>query len=536
MLRALLRSLLAEAGAAPRLAVLAPPDAPDLLGRRVRRRAAVVTCDLTASPASRQAALAAGGRYDVIVLDARGREWPSALAELLFHLRPGGALVFRGREGRRTEPLLRRLQVLDEVREGRREPAEPGRKGTDVRALAAAIDSWRVADEHIVVRAGGVTAYAKLREEQVDPLLEPGSAHGRVLARVPAERFTARCTIEQSASAVRRVEVGEIEAPAMALRAYDDVVCLPRQVVVQGGALLPDSFRRMHRRRLFSTALTDLAPGFAAVRWDPKQVDDAEPLPGAYVHLDSEFPGHYGHLVTEQLSRLWAWPSIRAEVGRPRVLLSTRTERARLHVFERELLAAFGVAEDDVVLIDRPVRVERLLAASPMMAQPRFVHPAVERVWCQLGDTLAAQAPDRERPRRIFCGRTTGKRACRNAAEVEALFVEEGFTVVHPEEHSLAEQAALFRDADVIAGYAGAAMFNLCHTHEPKHVVLLVSESYTAENELLMAAVQGHRLSVLWCPSDVPLPETGFSAAAYQSSFVADLAKDGAWLRSQLRG
>ncbi|UUW89640.1 glycosyltransferase family 61 protein [Pimelobacter simplex] len=488
--------------------------------------------DASVAADDRRAELASAGRYDVLVVEAPGREWPSWLAELIFHLRPGGSLVFRGERGRRSEPLEKRLKALDEIRDGRRDPRVTGRRGDDIRALARAISSWTAQGPHVVV-VNGVTAFAKVRERQVDELFRsPGYPHGSVIASVPAAHFVARCTVVQNESAVRKAEVREISAPEMVLRGYDDVVCLPRQVVVQGNLLLPDTFRRPHSRRMRSAALNELSPGFAELRGD---AHGAEYLAGTYVHLDSEFPGHYGHLVTEQLSRMWAWPEIRNEVQRPRVLLSTRDSRTALHAHERELLGAFGVPEEDVLLFHRPLRVERLLSASPMMAQPGWIHPEIAGAWRSAGAALAAIAGDASYPRRIFCGRRTGKRACRNADEVEALFVDEGFTVVYPENYSLPEQAALFRGAEVVAGFAGAAMFNLCYTATPKDVVLLVSESYTAENEYLMAAVQGHRLTLMWCPSDVPLPAKGFSAEAYQASFSADLAKDGAWLRSRLR-
>ncbi|WP_418058166.1 glycosyltransferase family 61 protein [Pimelobacter simplex] len=517
-----------------------PAPADELLDGEVARhlaaaggRVVVIDEDLAAPQAEDELflALATGERCGVVVVDVPGRDWPVLLARLLLHVAPGGAVVFRGRAERRTEPLVKRLRTLDAVRSGERAPQAEGRKGEDVRALAAAIGGWHEAGTHVVVTSA-VRALAKLREAEVDRLLAEGRLRGEVLATVPAVRFTARCTVAQTESAVRHAEVREIEAPAMALRAYDDVVCAPRQVVVQDGVLLPDTFRRSHRRRLRSAALTDLAPRFAALR---TPAEDAEPLSGTWVHLDSEYPGHFGHLLTEQLSRMWAWPRILEEVPRPRVLLSTRTPRTAPYAFERDVLAAFGVAESDIRVIDRPVRVERLLSATPMLAQPGWVHPGIDQAWLRAGAALAAGAEERERPRRIFCARRTDKRACRNAAEVEALFAAEGFAIVYPEEHPLAEQAAMFRAADVVGGYAGAAMFNLCWTDGPKDVVLLVPESYTAENEYLMAAVQGHRLSLVWCPSDVALPEEGFSAEAYQASYVADLVKDGDWLRSRLR-
>ncbi len=533
MLRREVRARLEDAGPGAQVVVLGTPGRSRAIAvpRRLRRAARVRHLDPGIGPERLHSTLAAAGRLDLIVVDAPARRWPRLLELALFHLRPGGALVFRGAAGERRRPLPRRLRRLDRVRAAPPPGPSAGRRERDLHALAHGIGGWRTAGPHVLVTCG-VTAWAKLSHDEVDRLLPgPGLPRGRVLAQVPGTRFRARCEVTQSPSVLRHTEPGVLEAPTVSLREYRDVVCAPRQVVVADSVVLPDSYRHSHRRRYRSSAIPDLGARFAALA-DP--APRAVHLPGTYLHLDSEFQGHYGHLVTEQLSRLWAWPQVRRTAPDARVLMSTLTPRTALHPHERELLGAFGIQERDVVLFDRPVRVDVLLSAAPMLSHPVFVHPAIAPTWQHVGDVLAAQAPERERPRRIFCARRTDKRACRNAAEVERLFVERGFTIVYAEDHSLAEQAALFREAEVIAGYAGAAMFNLCYTTSPKDVVLLVSESYTAQNEYLIAAVQGHRLHLAWCPADVAQPARGFAAAAYQSDFVFDHARAGAWLADRL--
>ena len=87
---------------------------------------------------------------------------------------------------------------------------------------------------------------------------------------------------------------------------------------------------------------------------------------------------------------------------------------------------------------------------------------------------------------------------------MEALFADHGFTVVHPEDHSLPDQARMVRDAEVVAGFAGSGMFQIALAGGPKHVVLVGSESYTASNEYLISSVVGHRLDLVLCRPDVP--------------------------------
>ena len=67
-----------------------------------------------------------------------------------------------------------------------------------------------------------------------------------------------------------------------------------------------------------------------------------------------------------------------------------------------------------------------------------------------------------------------------------------------------ADQVELVRRAEVIAGYAGSAMFHVALAGEPKHVVLVTSESYPAHNEYLMSSAarppaRRGRVRAAWC-------------------------------------
>jgi len=54
------------------------------------------------------------------------------------------------------------------------------------------------------------------------------------------------------------------------------------------------------------------------------------------------------------------------------------------------------------VLVDQPVRVERLLGPTPLYSMPYYVHPHITATWDRIGAYLRNQAPDRDYPRRIF--------------------------------------------------------------------------------------------------------------------------------------
>jgi capsular polysaccharide biosynthesis protein len=116
---------------------------------------------------------------------------------------------------------------------------------------------------------------------------------------------------------------------------------------------------------------------------------------------------------------------------------------------------------------------------------------------------------------------------------VEALFVEHGFAVVSPEELTLTEQAWMFHEAEVVAGFAGSALFNVLLTDRPKHLVMVSSDTYGPSNEYMIAALRGHRLDLAVSKA---VRRTGPKARAYQAPFTFDPEREGVWLRRVLEG
>jgi capsular polysaccharide biosynthesis protein len=117
---------------------------------------------------------------------------------------------------------------------------------------------------------------------------------------------------------------------------------------------------------------------------------------------------------------------------------------------------------------------------------------------------------------------------------VEDLFARHGFEVVRPELLPLPEQVALFRGAEVIAGFGGSAVFTAALCNTPKTIVTVAPTSYTARNEHLIAAVRGHRVISAWSEPRLQHPDGWWTQQAYASDFTVDLDREGRWLEEQL--
>ncbi|WP_256792307.1 DUF563 domain-containing protein [Terrabacter sp. Ter38] len=312
----------------------------------------------------------------------------------------------------------------------------------DVEGLGRSLEQVHVHSKVLRV-VNGVRVAPKLREEEVDTVLAGRPELGERLDALAAVTWTATCAYDVNRVADPYVQ-SRLTVPEMVLRRYDGPTCSRGQIVTRDDLLFPETFRQSWMERIANVYVVERAPRFGTVRRDISAPDE---LPGAWFHLDSEWPGHFGHLMTEQLGRMWAWERVRELEPDVKVLLTLQHDRepAVLAPFEIDILGAFGITPDDVHVFMAPCRPERLYTSTGMFSLPRFVHPSMASIWDRVGDHVVASAEKRERPRRIFVSRRPSlKRSCHNVAEVEAFFVERGFAIVHPEDHPLAEQVALF--------------------------------------------------------------------------------------------
>ena len=374
---------------------------------------------------------------------------------------------------------------------------------------------------------------AKLREVEADAVLRERPDLGREVESLPPTELRASASYEHNLAG-DPYYAPTMRVPKLTLREYAAPLVSRGQVVTSGGFVWPDTYRHHLADHLHSRFVEESGPLFGHLRRDSSQAGD---LPGRWFNLDSEWPGHYGHLLTEVLGKMWAWDRVRGLAPDVRCLLSVPPERNELEPrsFEVEILGAFGITPDDVEVIDGPCRPETLYSATSMFSLPDYVHPDLARVWDRVGDHLADKAGSSGGPQRIFCTRPADhKRACTNAAEVEALFARHGFEVLRPELLPLSEQVALFRGAEVVAGFGGSGLFTSALCRIPKTVVTVAPTSYTARNEHLIAAVRGHRVISAWSEPRLQHPPGWWTQRAYASDFAVDMDAEGRWLDDQL--
>ncbi len=498
--------------------VSSPTLRPTMPGRR-----AVVEVATTA--AVRHAVLSAYGRFDAVVdwITQEPEAQTALFEETFLHLRRGGVYLTTSTRpsGDGSRPHLgERLDRLTATEVSAPPAADLG--------LAAAIVDVQQRGHSVLVECGG-GALPKLRYHEMDRVLALRGSVGRVLSTVPPQEFGSRASVTMNRANPGAPFAPVIKAPGLALREYADVTCAPYQVLIAGQMLIPDTYRHYLNRTLNHGHVTDLGVRFGRPRKKPKRPQE---LSGTFFYLGSEVPQHFGHVMTEQLSRLWAWADVKRRYPEAKALLDVRPRHDGLRPWEIEIFAAAGVDPDDLLPVTGAVRVERLLAAAPMFVNTQYAHPQISDVWTRTATALIERAPERAYPERVFVSRRPDRRNrhCSNADVVEDFFRSRGFEIIYPEDHGVAEQAMIFRRLRVVAGFAGSGLFSMLFSGEPKTVIVLWPETYTSRNEYLISSVLGHRLHVFWCPNERSHPVGGWDFDAYQSTFSFDVDRDAARL------
>ncbi|HEY9294123.1 MAG TPA: glycosyltransferase 61 family protein [Microlunatus sp.] len=483
------------------------------------------------------------GPFDVIINCApAGKDGPLyAWRRLFLHLRANGAYVLdrsvldEAEWANLTVELRKRAPIAIPDEEANTPEAE----------LSAAIRDVAVNRDALVITKRN-DHWLKLRNEDTDRCLPTRDvdATSRIILTVPKGTFASRAELQLHESTRPVLDFpSSFDYPQLYLHEYTgSITVASHSLLFCDHTILPESFRYQQVPILTNSRLHDPAlateprsaphwlQGFARV---PEHLEAEAELDGRYYHLDCPYPGHFGHLMTEVVSRLWGWDQAKREDPELKAIL--RVHRGdRTPQLEKAIFTAYGIAPDDLLWVGHPVRVRSIVGATPMWQNhaPQYVHPEIADTWRRLGDNLIQHdVPEGELPEKIFVSRQpTIRRSCRNAAEVEAVFADRGFKIIYPETMDLAQQATVFSRARVVAGFGGSAMFNILFCRRLEKLIILAHESYLARNEYQFASVLGCQTHYLWSDPDHWHPEGGWNPAAFQSSWDFDFRRNGAAL------
>ena len=149
------------------------------------------------------------------------------------------------------------------------------------------------------------------------------------------------------------------------------------------------------RRRRPQPKLVNASPTFARCRPGQSPAHAGRRL----LPLDCEYSGHFGHLMTEVICRLWGWDGAKAALPDLKVIFMIKYAQHHNQALERRLLGACGIAPEDIVVVDERGYFTSVVSASPMWHDeaPHYVHPRMRAVL----DRLATASGRVRRPPRV---------------------------------------------------------------------------------------------------------------------------------------
>lgn len=143
--------------------------------------------------------------------------------------------------------------------------------------------------------------------------------------------------------------------------------------------------------------------------------------------------------------------------------------------FQRETLERAGIGSEQRILADANLH----LSADPLCVPSLPGEVGLMPKWaCRyLAETFGVTEPGPAR--RIYLARgAVNYRQVTNEKEVQRLLCQWDFTIVDPAQHSVAEQAALMKGAEIIVAPHGAAMTNLVFASAGAKVIEILSPIY----------------------------------------------------------
>jgi capsular polysaccharide biosynthesis protein len=237
-------------------------------------------------------------------------------------------------------------------------------------------------------------------------------------------------------------------------------------------------------------------------------------------HISHFNCGVYGHWLTEVMPKLLVieeflrrWPRY---ASMPILMPSIFPEFVYAHT--RTLLPHVPIATYDPR--KEYIRCER-------MFMPTWGRDHVFNPWVGEQVDRIRSAPDPEMPQRIFVSRRSKSvvRALDNQQELESIAMQEGLTIVHPEDYSLPRQIALFRNAAMVVGEFGSALHNAVFSRAGTLVIAL---NWLNDIQSRIARLKGHRIGYI-------LPTSGAEVLLKLDGTVQHYAIDPVTFRSRLR-
>lgn len=227
---------------------------------------------------------------------------------------------------------------------------------------------------------------------------------------------------------------------------------------------------------------------------------------------------HYGHFICSSLSRLWLIARD-GLAGRRIVFHATANIRQELasHRYFREFLGALGLNLSNIVVLQRPTRLDRLIIPRPSFLEQNYVSREYARVVGAIGRALGGEVEVRRRAPVYLTktGLADGVTRPKDETLIEDRLRRGGVEIVRPETLDLPNQIRLFSDRRVVAGFIGSQFHTSAFAPRPapSRNVLLTASPLLISNFVLFDKLRDQ-------PARYVYPESGVTELKNRDGFL----------------
>jgi hypothetical protein len=218
---------------------------------------------------------------------------------------------------------------------------------------------------------------------------------------------------------------------------------------------------------------------------------------------------HYGHFITESLSRAWALALLDPELHKYSFYFDVHNNKVD---YNRDLgwayyiLSCLHVPKDRIILGTHQCSIRRLVVPSQSLTLHRSCSPlAHASIWNKICisndkafvDRLAGSSYSQG----IFISRSLlarNKRAMICEPLLEDLAQSKGLKVIHPQQLSIQQQIKVYSSASTIIGQAGSGLHNILFAQDGCNLIGIDSGEHVLMNDSLCAlmAKANHKIII----------------------------------------
>jgi len=298
----------------------------------------------------------------------------------------------------------------------------------------------------------------------------------------------------------------EILAPARHFQVYDGTPCTIIEVNDAFRPLGPKCLYDRHGARIDESCVRRGKGLTKFIASGP----DTMPLPTDFITVDQPvvylgwLQNHWGHFLTEGISRLWPfcqYPELKRMLG---VYCCSTLPHQNIWDFINALDLDIYIGGD------RPrqaIRFRKVFIPLPSFVNQAKAYTVHSKAVASVVDFCLREECPQVSSQPVFLSRSklAVARSVSNEAELERALTKRGFLIVYPEELNLSSQVNLFNNYRYFAGCWGSAFHTVILSKRPETITTdVLCEGTPNPNFLMFDSILGNEAKYVWTMMPIP--------------------------------